>query len=353
MDCRLWIAFWLLCLAACADQTQAPAPFNFPDTMDSFGSNPADESTPTSLDRNVTDMDMPNSDTALTTDQALTGDGFDTAPTTEISAETYCESTVEMFCGFYLRCNRMAASSFDECREIFLETCNQRYEPSYIALASVGLLTLSEQGIRNCETHLANVDCNAQVFDLDGGCSGVWQGSGQETGRCSYGIESFVCAPGFSCELDTTLCGQCERTSQSGDSCANNQPCRGSFFCAGGLCQPRGLPGAPCLELGHCVVGSRCESNVCKAPIRVGLGEACDQIRRCPYKSQCVGNICQETARLNEPCQLSVGCMSGYCDEVCRAFKSVGEPCTRNSECAINRCTDGRCGPSTSACLIP
>lgn len=353
MDCRLWIAIWCLCLTACADQTQGPEAVNFPDSMNGFGSNPADGDTSMSVDRNVTDEDISNSDMMLTAAPEMAGDDFGTAATTEISAETYCESTVEMFCGFYLRCNRMAASSFEDCREIFLETCNRRYEPSYIALAGAGYLTLSEQGIRNCETHLANVDCDAQVFDLDGGCSGVWQGLGQEAHRCSYGIESFVCAPGFSCELDTTLCGQCERTSQSGDSCDNNQPCIGPFFCAGGLCQPRGLPGAPCLASGQCVVGSRCDSNLCQAPIRAGLGDACDQIRRCPYKSQCVGGICEETARLNEPCQLSIGCMSGYCDEVCRAFKTVGETCETNAECAINRCNDGQCGPSVSACLMP
>ena len=55
-----------------------------------------------------------------------------------MNVDGYCERLVGPFCDFYLRCGRMAASTAAECREVFLETCNLRYEPQYGALVAAG-----------------------------------------------------------------------------------------------------------------------------------------------------------------------------------------------------------------------
>ena len=49
-------------------------------------------------------------------------------------AVDYCESIVDFFCPFYLRCGRIAESDLASCRQTFLETCNAVYEPRYVAL---------------------------------------------------------------------------------------------------------------------------------------------------------------------------------------------------------------------------
>ena len=52
----------------------------------------------------------------------------------ELDPTNYCETTVDMFCSFYLRCGRIAADSSEDCRQVFLETCNERFEPIYVSL---------------------------------------------------------------------------------------------------------------------------------------------------------------------------------------------------------------------------
>ena len=267
--------------------------------------------------------------------------------------EEYCETTVDMFCEFYLRCDRMAAESMDDCREVFLETCNERYEPIYTALVEAGRLSLSRAGTASCRAHLRSVECDRQVFDLDDGCKDMWVGSGGEGAPCSIGIESFVCGPALSCEIGSNLCGECRTSAFLGKRCAGNADCIGDYVCIDGRCTPRGRPGDACEESRQCAVGTRCEDSVCRSFIRARLGEPCDQIRRCPYRSVCSGGVCVKTSALGESCTPNVGCMSGFCDEVCRPLKSIGTPCESAMECRHGRCTEGECGPTISACLTP
>ena len=247
----------------------------------------------------------------------------------------------------------MAVDSMDECREVFLETCNERYEPIYVALVDAGLLSLSSEGTESCKEHLRSVECDRQVFDLDEGCSQMWIGAGGEGAPCSVGIESFVCGPALSCEIGPSLCGECRTSAFLGKRCVNDPDCIGDYICIDGECAPRGRPGDDCEESSQCAVGTRCDENVCRSFIRARVGEPCDQIRRCPYRSVCSGGVCVKTHALGEPCTPNVGCMSGFCDEVCQPLKPIGAPCQFAMECRHARCTDGRCGPSVSECLTP
>ncbi len=270
-----------------------------------------------------------------------------------LPAEEYCERTVDMFCQFYLRCDRMAVESIEECREVFLETCNERYEPIYMALVEAGRLSLSSEGTESCRAHLDAVECHRQVFDLDDGCSQMWVGTGGEGAPCSVGIESFVCGPALSCAISPDLCGECRTSAFTGKRCVDNPDCIGDYVCIEGRCAPRGRPGDDCEESSQCAVGTRCEEGVCRSFTRAMVGEPCDQIRRCPYRSVCSGGVCVKTSALGEPCTPNIGCMSGFCDEVCRPLKAIGEPCEFAMECRHARCTEGQCGPKISACLTP
>ncbi|MEE2786828.1 MAG: hypothetical protein VX589_05780 [Myxococcota bacterium] len=277
-------------------------------------------------------------------------------PTTSddaLNPAQYCETTADMFCGFYLRCNRIAADAEADCRNLFLETCNARFEPIYVSLVETGSLTLSATGVDACRSHLSQVDCNQQVFDLDGGCAGMWVGAGAQGTACGVGIESFVCRPGLSCEINTSLCGECRVRATPNQACTTNGDCPGPFSCVNGGCVGRGRPGDICHTQAPCAVGTRCEDGRCANFIRARVGEACDQVRRCPYGAVCVDGQCVRAAALGEACTPQVGCVSGYCVDICQPLKALGAPCDSPGQCAHNRCTNGRCGPTTSTCLDP
>lgn len=150
-------------------------------------------------------------------DSTLGGDTSTPPPTStrvpeSLSVSEYCEVTVGLFCPFYLRCNRMAVESLQECRDVFLETCNERYEPIYQRLVENGFLELSQRGISACEEHLADVSCEQQNFDLDGGCSGVWRAWAVKGHRAAMGSRAWS-APRDTlakliraCVVDVQLC---------------------------------------------------------------------------------------------------------------------------------------------------
>jgi hypothetical protein len=225
------------------------------------------------------------------------------------TAAEYCETTAEMFCDFYLRCERMAAADMDECRAVFLESCNSTYEPHYTALEARGMLTLSEPGIEACEVHLAEVACEDHIFDLDGGCSEMWIGQVEEGGACSIGIESFVCEPGLECTLGLDLCGTC--TPDDGEP-----------------------PPTPSWTL-------------------VGVGEACDMERRCPYRAACLEGQCVQTPLQGEACSETLPCATGFCDAgTCAPLRADGTPCTASSECVSGACgEEGTCGELPGVCF--
>ncbi len=277
----------------------------------------------------------------------------DAAPDAEVPrAADYCERTVDVFCPYYLRCGRMAVPDVETCRAVFLEACNARFEPHYAALEREGRLALSAEGITACAEHLETVECSQQLFDLDGPCSGVWQGLGEAGAPCGPGLESFVCASDHTCVLGLELCGTCEPAAPVGAECEPGVlRCVNVASCVEGVCVARQPPGRGCGEELPCVLGARCVEGVCQGFDVVGEGEACGQGRRCPYKAACAGGVCVATPLLGEACEPTVGCASGRCVEGrCEPLRGPGEACAEHGHCVSGIC-EGTCAPLPSACF--
>ena len=255
-----------------------------------------------------------------------------------------------MFCGFYLRCGRMAVLDESACRDVFLEACNARYEPIYRALAENGRLALSTQGFAACAEHLTAVPCEQQIQDLDGPCRAMWRGAVAVGGACGIGIENFVCAPDTTCVVTPDFCGTCEPAAAVDARCGDGVRCPDYARCIDEICVARARPGEPCGDAG-CVLGAACDNGTCRGPTRASVGEACDRGRQCPYKSACVNGACVEAALIGEPCGGAVTCASGTCEAaICTRLFRPGEACERGDQCIGGRCT-GVCPPLESDCL--
>jgi len=272
----------------------------------------------------------------------------------ELAARSYCELTVDLFCPYYLRCGRMAVPDLATCHDVFLESCNARYEPIYAALADRSELVLSRTGIARCGEHLAIVACEQQIFDLDGGCDQVWRGQVAATDAkpaCGLGIESFICDATSTCVIGLDFCGTCVPFVSEDGTCDLAHRCPGDGDCVEGRCVARAPVGAACGDGIDCVLGANCSQGVCAAPAIVGLDQVCDQGYRCPYRAACVAGRCQATGLLGEACG-AAGCASGACvDGTCVAFLDPGASCTSHGSCRSGRCEAGQCAALTSPCL--
>ena len=235
----------------------------------------------------------------------------DTSP--PLTASGYCEATAATFCGFYLRCGRMAVPDEATCLTVFAEVCNAVYEPQYAALEARGMLALSASDVAACAAHLETVECALQPGDLDGPCRGMWQGLVPEGGECSYGIENLVCDAQSVCVLGLDFCGTCRKAVEVGEACDAELRCHDDAACVEGVCVARARPTESCSNAKPCRVGASCVDRVCVAPEVVSVGASCDQVHRCPYKSACVSGTCVETVLLGETCSAAVPCASGEC----------------------------------------
>jgi len=282
------------------------------------------------------------------------GEGVGEGDTDELDARSYCELTVDLFCPYYLRCGRMAVAELATCRDVFLESCNARYEPVYAALADRSELSLSRAGIARCGEHLATVACEQQIFDLDGGCDAVWVGqvgAGDAEHRCGLGIESFVCDAASTCVIGLDFCGDCVSLAGPNDACDLEHRCADDATCDDGRCVPRAAVGEACDDAVSCVRGASCVRGSCAPPTIVAVDEACDAARRCPYRAACVSGRCVATGLLGEACG-AAGCASGACsDGTCVPLLDPGATCTTHAACLSGRCEEGRCGSLTSPCL--
>lgn len=279
----------------------------------------------------------------------------DAADATGLAASAYCESIVASFCDYYLRCGRMAVPDLAACRATFLETCNARYEPLWRALADDHLLELSADGLATCEGHLATVACERQIFDLDGGCAGVWRGLVPAGGACGPGLESFVCEPGTTCVLGLDFCGTCRPLAGPDEACDLDHRCPPTATCTAGSCQARALPGDRCDADHPCVLGADCASGTCRADAIVEVGDACDATHACQYKAACVttanGARCVGTALIGEACGDEVGCASGACiGGACAPLGGADATCDGPAACESGRCSDGTCAPIRFGC---
>ena len=236
----------------------------------------------------------------------------DENPHRGLTANMYCERTVDFFCDFYLRCGRMAVATKEECREVFLETCNARYEPVYVNLVEAGLLDISPSGVDVCRDHLASVACAEQIRDLQGPCTSMWVGLQKVGGPCGFNIESFVCEPDTRCVLSLSLCGTCKPVAAAGDACGADVTCASDASCDGGTCKLRAQVGDTCSGTLDCVLGARCDQT-CQPPTFVGVAADCDSTNRCQYSTSCVGGTCVKNAMLGHSCDTQTPCDSGFC----------------------------------------
>jgi hypothetical protein len=272
-----------------------------------------------------------------------------------VRAEDYCEATADVFCPFYLRCGRMAVANAAECHTAFVEACNARYEPRYVALVDAGLLTLSTEGVEACRRHLTTVECAAQPRDLDGPCGGMWLGTQPVGADCGLDVESLVCGTGASCVLGLDFCGSCRVLVAAGGACGGGEgTCGPTGACVNSVCEERVPAGAPCAGGGTCVSGTTCVAGVCLGPTVVTVGAACDQAHRCPYKSQCVASTCVAQVLQGEACGAVSPCASGYCSAgICAAPHANGEACSAPDQCSSGVCSMGLCASLPGHCFTP
>ncbi|OGQ25585.1 MAG: hypothetical protein A2138_04185 [Deltaproteobacteria bacterium RBG_16_71_12] len=271
-------------------------------------------------------------------------------------ADGYCEAIADFFCAFYLRCGRMAVADEAACRPVFLEACNGRYEPSYLALEAAGLLTLSAAGIEQCRAHLESAACDDVQLELQGPCSAMWVGTQPAGAPCGFDVESFTCAPGTACVVDLSFCGVCTAMAADGASCAERDiTCGADSFCGEtGLCTTRRRVGETCGSGDRCVLGTTCTDTVCTGPSYTTVGEACDFDTRCPYASRCLDGTCVAAVGLGQSCGPTAPCDSGWCDDgTCAPFIAQDEACTDGDQCQTGVCSGGTCAAHPSACFNP
>jgi hypothetical protein len=279
----------------------------------------------------------------------------------------YCESIVDIFCPFYLRCGRMAVADVDACKPVFLQACNAKFEPIFVSLENAGLVTLSQAGIDACKAQLDTISCDQQILDLDGDCAQMWQGTQKAGDPCGPDFESFTCGDGTACAVDASRCGTCKRVVPDGSSCEpDDVTCGSTSECSEVTlaCQARAHVGEPCAGDIHCVLGASCDNQVCVGRTYPVLGAPCDLASGCPYASACLddgtGNntsTCVETVELGAACSATAPCDSGFCDaaqtQKCIALAHQGEPCTRGDQCETGVCQGTTCSTVPSACFNP
>lgn len=273
-------------------------------------------------------------------------------PVEVAAASEYCELSADMFCDYYLRCDRMAAETHAECRSTFAEACNNVYEPHYVRLEERGELELSVAGLAACADHLQDVACDEQINDLDGACADVWTGLAPDGAACGLGIESFVCGAESTCVLGLDFCGTCEPTVPAGSACgADVGRCADGTSCIADVCVADAKPGETCGDERDCVVGSRCEDGTCQRTSIVGIGEDCGQVDRCQYRAACVDGSCVQAALLGDACSTELPCASGWCDAGVCVPQTDDGACTSGLHCYSGICDEGTCMPLPGVCF--
>jgi microsomal dipeptidase-like Zn-dependent dipeptidase len=114
-----------------------------------------------------------------------------------------------------------------------------------------------------------------------------------------------------------------ESPSGGGKKCAEDSDCAETEFCTAGIADLK--------------------ENVCKA--KKSKGETCSTQRQCE-SDRCSAGFCAEA----HECQSDAGCEKGeFCGDpisgrrTCKALKAHGQGCTKDLQCATNRCAWGFC----------
>jgi hypothetical protein len=159
---------------------------------------------------------------------------------------------------------------------------------------------------------------------------------------------------------DALLCshGKCTAPQEEGGACTLSDECD-KLLCIEGKCTPPRLAGEPCTHF-ECASDLRCVAGKC--------GPGLDNGQPCTDSLECQSFICGDDQLCKEATPMPAvepgqPCTPGdhpscradsRCDEsalVCTPSKQLGEPCTRNRECAryLLTCQARKCQPVTDS----
>ena len=224
------------------------------------------------------------------------------------------------------------------------------------------------EGALACTVALREASCYEVVRGLRShrfaACFDVFSGSVDEGGACR---DRFSCRDGECQREPGQTCGTCHA------SCASDEGCAETSFCAGTSCVPRLAEGVACRGREQCVAGLSCVDGHCGPSVEPG--GTCDSSEECG-----VGLFCDRTNRshctLKLPAQAPCGppdaCVDGlFCmpqpngDRLCLPPQAAGADCYGSIQCADglscmgfldgNRCdrprqqVGDRCDPSTGS----
>lgn len=137
------------------------------------------------------------------------------------------------------------------------------------------------------------------------------------------GLGACFCKSSADCSNNKTTCvgGQCKGTRKLGEECDDARPCQVPYMCA----KPPGADTARCLE-------------IC-------LGLSCNQVSPCvPASSETTLSVC--FCKDSNDCNGKV-CIAG----VCKDRPELGDPCTKETQCAPGYACGILRGQTTGTCL--
>lgn len=152
------------------------------------------------------------------------------------------------------------------------------------------------------------------------------------------------CIYGYFCNATDK---KCLKASEAGENCTQDSDCAG--FLSGAYCDlDRHECATPltvdeqCSDKSRCPFYSECssESHVCESKYQIGYNQECDETHKCKLNLVCNNGKCVNLPKLNETCNISLGCKPPYyCSEsrgyVCVDLMSLNEsePCPSSVYC--------------------
>jgi hypothetical protein len=187
-------------------------------------------------------------------------------------------------------------------------------------------------------------DCTGESLYWPDACDDMLVGLVPEGGACDGDSE---CAGDLECYSDA-----CTRLPREGEACLAGSDCASGHFCGDDvLCHRNRGAGQPCPEGDTaCEDDLYCDSRTTTCEPYLGAGESCaHDAYACDDDLYCspATSTCRPVPGAGGDCADSSGeCADGsYCDvdDVCRAQRGGGQPCTEDEQCLSWECADGTC----------